>query len=174
METAIFDLLKMVLPAALVLYAVFMVVRTLLNKDFSEKMQLARLEMAKSALPIRLQAYERLAIFLERISPSSLMPRLNAPGMKARELQQLMVASIREEFAHNLSQQVYVSEALWEQVRHGQEQLVEMINLAAAELPEEATSLELAQQLAALVMQQQQEPTAPALSMLRAEAKQFL
>ena len=94
----------------------------LLAKRYFENQQKERLlqmklderrETLKVVTPIRLQAYERLALFLERISPNSLVLRCYQPGMDLKLLQGVMTKNIRDEWEHNLSQQVYLTVPTW-------------------------------------------------------------
>ncbi len=100
-------------------------------------------ERLRISLPIRLQAYERIILLLERISPGSLISRLHKPGMTASEFQRLLIQTIRDEFNHNLSQQLYVSVPAWEMVISAKEEMISQVNTAAARLDENATSADL-------------------------------
>jgi hypothetical protein len=98
----------------------------------------------KQLLPVRLQAYERLVLFLERISPASLVMRCMDEARNARQLQSVLLRNIREEFEHNNSQQLYVSAGAWSMVKTAREEVVQLINRAASELKDEAVADELA------------------------------
>ena len=108
--------------------------------DNQQKQQLLQMkiderrETLKTVTPIRLQAYERVALFLERISPNSLVLRCYQPGMDLHLLQGVMTKNIRDEWEHNLSQQVYVSEELWAHVREAKDEMVNLINSSAVSL----------------------------------------
>ena len=95
-------------------------------------------------LPIRLQAYERICLFLERISLNNLIVRVSEVGQSARELQHILLREIRDEYNHNLSQQVYVSDESWNLAKNAMEEIVMTINECAGELNEEAKGLDLA------------------------------
>jgi len=100
-------------------------------------------EDQKVILPLRLQAYERFVLFLERIHPSNLVMRLNSPDLTAYQLQSLLVRTIREEFEYNLSQQLYVSQHAWELIRNAKEETIAMINQASANVGEQTHSSDL-------------------------------
>src|SRR5690606_28116163 len=109
MNTQIFEILKYTIPAVVVLIACTLIVRRFLLTDLKEK-QLAMLrENQGPTVRLRLQAYERLALFLERVHPRQLAPRVYQSGMTVGELQATLIFNIRTEFEHNLSQQIYVS-----------------------------------------------------------------
>ena len=95
-----------------------------------------RRETLKVMTPIRLQAYERMALFLERISPDSLVLRCWKPGMDLKMLQGVMTKNIRDEWEHNLSQQVYLSTELWARIREAKDEMTSLVNSAAVSLPD--------------------------------------
>lgn len=107
------------------------------NEQKSRLLQLKmqeRGETLRTVTPLRLQAYERLALLLERMAPSSLVIRCYQPGMDLRLLQGVMTKNIRDEWEHNLSQQVYVSSALWTRIREAKDEMVNLINSSAVSL----------------------------------------
>ena len=89
------DLVKIILPAGLVLWAMYLTVSSFIKKDVVEKELAIKAETIKMLLPIRLQAYERMALFLERISPNNLLIRLNGQTQNVLSFQQLMLSEIR-------------------------------------------------------------------------------
>ena len=95
-----------------------------------------RQETLKVVTPIRLQAYERMTLFLERIGPNSLVLRCYQPGMDLHLLQGVMTKNIRDEWEHNLSQQVYLSAELWTRIREAKDEMVNLVNSAAVSLPD--------------------------------------
>lgn len=101
-------------------------------------------ESLKVVTPIRLQAYERMALYLERISPNSLVLRTFRPGMDIKALQTAMTKSIRDEWEHNLSQQVYLSAESWNRIREAKEEMINLINGSAVKLSADADPTSLA------------------------------
>src|SRR6266498_644114 len=97
--------------------------------------------------PLRLQAYERLVLLAERVALPNLISRLSQPGLSAREMQFLLLESIKQEYEYNASQQIYVSEAAWDAVRSLRDQSLLMINSVAKSLPADAAAIELNRQL---------------------------
>ena len=93
-----------------------------------------RRETLKVVTPIRLQAYERMALFLERISPDRLVLRCYQPGMDLKLLQGVMTKNIRDEWEHNLSQQVYLDPATWAHIREAKDEMVNLVNSSAVTL----------------------------------------
>ncbi len=105
--------------------------------------------------PLRLQAYERLVLLCERISFPSLISRVSLPGVSAREMQMLLIESIKQEYEYNVTQQVYVSTLAWDAVRNLRDQTMLIINQVANMLPPNATSADLNKQLLEVILGQQ-------------------
>ena len=107
-----------------------------------------------SSRPLQLQAYERLAILAERISLPSLVSRANQAGLQAREMQMLLLESIKQEYEYNASQQIYVSPVSWEAVRNLKEQNMLIINQVGSTVPPDAPGVELNKRLLEFSMSQ--------------------
>lgn len=97
--------------------------------------------------PLRLQAYERLVLLCERISLQGLIGRLSQPGLSAREMQMLLIETIKQEFEYNASQQIYVSQQAWEGIRNLRDQNMLIINSIAKTLPADAKASDLNRQI---------------------------
>jgi hypothetical protein len=106
-----------------------------------------------STRQLQLQAYERLVLLTDRIALPNLIARLNTPGASARDMQGLLIQSIRQEFEYNITQQMYVSAEAWQVVRDYKEQNQLIVNQVASFLPEEATGADLNRALLELLMQ---------------------
>jgi hypothetical protein len=169
---AVIEFGKILIPAALVLYAVYLTVRSFIIKEIELKKLEIRTRSIETILPARLQAYERMTLFLERIAPQNLLIRLNNPGFTARDFQRVLLDEIRNEYNHNVSQQVYMSEEVWNQVRNAKEDLVLTINDAASAVSADATSIELSKKIFEAIMSKQVDLIGLALSELRKEIQQ--
>lgn len=113
---------KILLPAALVLYAMYLGVKVMIAKQLTvHEMEIQQKNIAIT-LPIRLQAYERMSLFLERIAPNNLIVRLNQPELSSREFHQMLLEDIRNEYNHNVSQQVYMSDEVWQEIKTAKEE----------------------------------------------------
>ncbi|MDQ3291598.1 MAG: hypothetical protein M3Q05_09950 [Bacteroidota bacterium] len=172
MQDYLFDLLKILLPAALVLVGMYLVIKSYLEKETQRRVLELRMKNTEVVLPIRLQAYERICLFLERIAPSNLLIRVSPAGQNAGEFQYTLLAEIRGEFSHNASQQIYMSEAAWQHVKQAKEDVVTMVNKAFHELPENAKGTDLAKRILESVIADNNEPTAVALSFIKQEINQ--
>jgi hypothetical protein len=102
---------------------------------------------------MQLAAYERLLLLTDRIALPNLIQRVNTPGLSARDMQLLLIQSIRQEFEHNVTQQMYVSPEAWDAVRNFKDQNMLIINQISSFLPEDATSTDLNKNLLDLLMQ---------------------
>ena len=109
-----------------------------------------------STQPLQLAAYERLVILADRIAIPNLVSRSNQPGMDKSQMQQLLTQTIRQEFDHNLSQQIYVSADAWEAVRNLKDQNIHLINQVASVLPPEASGLDLSKKILDFILNQPQ------------------
>ncbi len=148
---AIIELLKIILPATVVFLAVFF----LFQKFFKNEQERRDHDIKKAALnlttPQKIQAYERIVIFLERINPSNLVVRINKHGFTSRQLHHELITSIKSEYEHNISQQIFVSHNTWELVKTAKEELIKLINIAATKVPGDAPSNELAMMILNIV-----------------------
>ena len=130
-----------------------------------------RRETLKVVTPIRLQAYERMALFLERISPDSLVLRCYQPGMDLKLLQGVMTKNIRDEWEHNLSQQVYLDPAVWARIREAKDEMVNLVNSSAVTLTDTDDPTRLAATIFASAAQHL--PTDKALEELHKEINEL-
>ena len=170
---AIADLAKVLLPAGLFLYGMYMLVRAFINRDIDARKLEVRSRAIETILPNRLQAYERMCLFLERIAPQNMLLRLNQPGISASEFHRMLLDEIRNEYNHNVSQQIYMSENVWNMIKNSKEDLVILINEASSQLSPEATSLDLARKIFELSMNKQVDTMGHALSELKKEIQQI-
>lgn len=163
---------KILLPASVVLYAMYLLVRSFIIKEIELKKLEIRTRSIETILPNRLQAYERMCLFLERISPPNMLLRLNNSGYSAREFHKLLLDEIRNEYNHNVSQQIYMSEDVWNMIKNAKEDLTILINEASSNMGAEATSLDLARKIFELTLEKKVEPLGHALSELKKEIQQ--
>lgn len=143
-----------------------------LTKSFTDKKAWEqRLAHHQMITPLRLQAYERMCLFLERVSPNNLIIRVSGSATTAAELHQLLLRDIREEFNHNLAQQIYIGTDTWEIIRNAKEEVVTIVNLSAREIPQEAPANDLARQIMKRVIEEERLAVLTALDLLKKEAQ---
>ncbi len=111
LETAL-EVLKYTLPAVII----YLLMKQFIRLQAYQEEVKRKSSMKNETLALRLQAYERITLFCERIRIGNLIMRLRSPGMTAAELKNAMLISVQKEFEHNLTQQLYVSRQLWEMI----------------------------------------------------------
>lgn len=172
METIFSDLIKIILPSAVALYAMYLTVKSFLTKDFEKRLVDIRIKNNEIVLPVRLQAYERMALYLERVSLHNLVIRTNDPSFTAGEFQMRMTHDIREELNHNVALQIYISDQAWVLVKSAMEENIGIINKCGQLVPSDARSIELAKMIFEQLLQRSEDPTAKAMRQLKEEIRQ--
>ncbi|RCR66835.1 DUF7935 family protein [Larkinella punicea] len=165
------DLVKLLVPAGLVLYGMYVTVKLMLEREAEKQRVDLKNRYASEVTPLRLQAYERMALFLERITPANLLLRLSSEAPVALDLQQLLLREIREEYNHNVSQQIYMSQAVWEEVQNAMNEVIMLVNEAAGQVPPESPALELSKRIFDIVIQKNSQPTAAGLKAVKDEVQ---
>jgi hypothetical protein len=171
--TYLLDIVKFTVAGLGVVWIAFYLLKPYLDR--SESMQLVELKktISSQTLPLRLQAYERVVLFIERINPSNLLIRLNNPDYSAAELYMLIVAELRNEYQHNVTQQIYVSSNTWAIVKRLKDETLSVVNNAIKSLPETATGLELSRTILTQVSQSENNPYDIGLSLIRKELEEL-
>lgn len=124
-----------------------------------------------ATLPIRLQAYERMTLFMERINPSQLMVRINPISEDKNEYRNFVIAQIEQEFEHNLAQQIYISNECWSIIVTAKNATIQMIRLATEQ--EKATNADGVRELILSDLLQKASPSSAALAYIRNEVSQL-
>ncbi len=168
------EILKYTIPAIVVFLTALVMVRYYFKSFRREQDRDQILQDRRKTLPMRLQAYERLALFLERITVDSLIVREQNDEFTARDFHQHLLASVRAEYEHNLTQQIYISGDAWNVIRNAKEGTIKMINRAAMQVDPEGRALELSKKIIEIQMEVETSPTNVALDFLRKEARQLL
>ncbi len=169
----LFEILKLILPAAIVFLTTYYLVKSFLAQAKDKKALDLKLANQSVITPIRLQAYERVVLFLERINPNSMVMRLTKTG-SAPNFQGELLKTIRSEFEHNLSQQIYMSNKSWDAVVKAKEETIKIINIAASKVNPDASAMELAQAIIAVTSQLSELPTKLAVETIKKEiSKEF-
>ncbi|MBN2237219.1 MAG: hypothetical protein JW729_06640 [Bacteroidales bacterium] len=145
----ILEIIKYTLPSVVVFLTAYYILKQVFASQKEQQQAEMESQIAKENLklisPVRMQAYERMVLFLERIAPSNLIIRQNQAGLTVFQFQTRLINAIREEFEHNLSQQLYISNKAWEEVVQAKEGVVKLINTAASQLKSDDPSLQLGQ-----------------------------
>ncbi len=144
----ILDILKFTIPGLVVFFTVYHLFKKYLNAQINlESMKLNK-DIRSETLPLKLQAYERLSLFIERISIMPLANRLITPEMTVGSMRSAMMIAIEQEYHHNVSQQIYVSEPLWKIIQLSKNENLNLIANAGSTLPASEPANKFVQQLA--------------------------
>ena len=173
MENFILELAKVTIPGLLVLLTTYYLLRDFFKNEERKRYYEMRRETAKSLNPIKLTAYERLAMFLERIRPDSLIMRVQTGNMTSGDLHLVLLTTIREEFEHNVTQQIYVGKEDWLGTKNAKETMIQLINTCASEIPNKLPAIELAKIIIERYGELEESPIDIALNILKAEVKSF-
>jgi hypothetical protein len=149
-----------------------------LNKQNDALLKSAQLELKKQRqeyfLPSRLEAYQRSILLMERLHPNSLVMRLHNPGLPARALQADILKNIREEFDHNVVQQMFISKKAWKMMVNSKEDLVKLINTAGNLMGPTSTGMELSAKILEMVSQIEVLPSEVTVDYLKDEFQQMM
>ena len=181
--TILRDLTVILLPVLTILAAVYLMLRYFLKQNqkqfefLKNEQDLVRLRIAadkktvsdKIVVTHKLQAFERMVLFLERINPPNLITRNVAAGQKARELQAKLLHSVREEYEHNMSQQIYLSTATWELIKRAKEEIISLINRSMTADMVDKDAAVYAQQILTTGFTQKDDPVETALQHVKKE-----
>lgn len=159
----IFQISLIIIPAAAVLITTIYFIR---KYNFQEQLNNTRTfqsELKKQRqeffLPNRTEAYQRAILLMERIHPNSLIMRSMNPGLPAAAFQTKLLQTIREEYEHNVAQQLFISIELWEMVKNSKEETIKIINIAGKQMGKDAFSHDLASKIFELVAEIGELPT---------------
>jgi len=163
----LFDVIKYAVAGLITVGVAYYLVRPHLER--AENIQLLELKKAvtNQVLPLRLQAYERLVLFIERVNPSNMLIRLSATDYTAAELHSIVVNEIRNEYQHNVTQQIYVSPMAWGVIRRVKNDTLGIITNAVKGLPEDASGLELSRTILMHLSKLEENPYDIAGAMIR-------
>jgi hypothetical protein len=136
------------------------------------------IELLKSTkaitVPMRLQAYERLILFLERISPDALLLKVKNQARTNSDLHLAILQQIRMEYEHNISQQLYVGDDVWACVKETKEQIVMLVNDISRGVDSDGNSIHLAKLILDKLVEAGESPVSPTIRKLKAEARKLL
>jgi hypothetical protein len=165
------DILKYTIPALIVFLTVVVMLRTWSRNEEKRRKSEFNMHLADDILPIRLQAYERSILLLERISPDSLIIRVSRNEYSARQLQQELLSSITSEFEHNIAQQTYLSTEAWDKIKSAKNQVIHLINETSKEVKPDASGPTLGKLILERLSELNNPPSQAAIDYLKQEVK---
>jgi hypothetical protein len=172
MELFIFLGILLVTAAALV-YVVYLFLKKQGEKELIYLQGELKKQRQEYFLPTRLEAYQRAILLMERIHPNSLVMRLHNPGLPAKALQIEFIKSIREEYDHNVAQQLFVSPEGWQMIKNSKEDIIKLINAAGEQMSPTATGLDLSSKIFEMLAQLKQLPSEVTVEFLKKEFQQL-
>lgn len=166
-------ILMVTIPPVIVAVTAYLLIKRFLDSE--EKRQLVELQKMNRGkiTPLRMQAYERLVLYLERMHPSNLVMRTHQAGMSARLLHSEMLKSIRDEYGHNMSQQIYVSAEAWKMSNQAKEETIKLLNIAFQNVGDTADSIKLGEVVFELVAKVETLPSEIALEFTKKEVQKL-
>ena len=165
------EILKYTVPALVVFLTVLVMMRKWAKNEESRRKSEFNMHISDEILPIRLQAYERSILLLERVSPESMIMRLSRNDYTARQLVQELLTNITSEFDHNIAQQTYMSTEAWEKMKAAKNQVINLINDTAKEVNPDAKGTTLGKLMLERLTELKSPPTQIAIDFLKQEVK---
>ena len=166
-NTQLIELLSYTIPSVITGSIAYLLFQSYFNDQQNSRRWLSQKESQKISLPIRLQAFERMTLFLERINPSKLLIRVVPLSENKNDYENYVIAQIEQEFEHNLTQQIYVSEECWTIIVTAKNATIQMIR--KANMSERVTSADKLREVLLNDLMEKQSPSSAALSYLKNE-----
>ena len=172
MDTAkIAELFFYTIPALITGVIAYYFFKEHIQNEFNRRRFLIQRDMQKEALPLRLQAYERMALFLERITPAKLLIRVKPNSSDKNDYEVLLIATIEQELDHNISQQIYVSDECWSIINAAKNATIQLIRKAS--LLEKTTSANKLREVVLTEMMEKEPPSNAALAFIKKEVSEI-
>lgn len=169
----LFQIALIILPAGAVLLTTIWFMRNKINQDVRAFNFELRKQRQDFFLPNRVDAYQRVVLLMERIHPNSLVMRLYNPGLPAMAMQTKLLEAIREEFEHNIAQQIFISPQTWDIVRRSKDETVKIINLAGSQMHATSLGTDLAAKIFEIVGEIGTLPSEIAVNALKKEVQEL-
>ena len=167
------SLLTIVICVLIVTVGSYMSIQAIVKGYTEKKIWGHRVAHHQLITPLRIQAAERMCLFLERITPNSLIFRVPSSATTALELHQLLPREIREEYNHNVAQQIYIGTDTWDIIRNAKEEVITTINLASQDVSKDSSAGELAREIMKKVIAQENPAISVALTALKKEMQEL-
>ena len=136
----VLEIIKFTIPALIVFFTVYQLLKQYLDGQYRLRMMDFKQTQQNTAMPLRLQAYERMTLYCERINLPTLLLRNPNVGSTPAEMRYNLMMIIQNEFEFNVSQQVYLSPQLWEIIKLSKDDTLNSINIVYEKLSGSATN----------------------------------
>jgi hypothetical protein len=167
MEQQLLNLLMYTIPALVTGAIAFLFFREHVENEYNRRNFLIKRDLKKESFPLRLQAYERMSLFLERIKPQSLLTRIIPTSSNKEDYENLLIATIEQEFEHNLTQQIYVSDQCWSIILAAKNATIQLIR--KANMNEKTDSADKLREVVLTELMDKSAPSNAALSFIKEE-----
>lgn len=162
-----------VIPSGAVLLTTIFFLRREASKEVMNMKAELKKQRQEYFLPSRVEAYQRAILLMERIHPNSLVMRLHNPGLPAKALQADFLKAIREEYDHNVAQQLFISLQGWQMVKNSKEETIKIINIAGNQMLATSTGMDLSAKIFEIVAEVGQLPTEITVDYLKTELQEL-
>lgn len=166
------DMLLFAVPSLITGFVAYYFFKEHTKNEDGRRRFLLKKDLQVNALPARLQAYERLTLFLERISPNKLLIRVSPNNLSKEAYETLLVQTIEQELEHNLTQQIYVSEKCWNIILAAKNATIQLIRKGS--LSEKTVSADKLREVILMEMMDRRAPSDAALSLIKEEIAEIL
>lgn len=129
--TKLIELASYTLPAVITGLTAYYLFNSYFKDQKNTRRWLLQKDNRKDLLPLRLQAFERLTLFIERINPSQLLIRITPISNQKNDYADYVIAQIEQEYEHNITQQIYISDECWSIITAAKNATIQIIRLAA-------------------------------------------
>lgn len=153
------DILILSIPLAGILVATYLMLQHFQNKSAFEREKEIDIQKTKTFFPLQIQAYERVILFLERIDPNNMIIRTHKNGMNAITLHRELLKIVREEYTHNMSQQIYIHPKSWKTVLNAKDETIQILNVAVNNLSADSSGLDLSAKIFESIASKKNSPT---------------
>ena len=162
-----------VIPSGAVLLTTIFFLRREASKEVMNMKAELKKQRQEYFLPSRVEAYQRAVLLMERIHPNSLVMRLHNPGLPAKALQAEFLKALREEYDHNVAQQLFISPQGWQMVKNSKEETIKIINIAGNQMLATSTGMDLSAKIFEIVAEVGQLPTEITVDYLKTELQEL-
>lgn len=167
----IIELLSYTLPAVVTGVVAYYFFNLHTKNEEGRRRYLLHKEAQKNALPLRLQAYERMTLYMERINPTKLLIRIAPLSQDKNDYENLIITQIEQEFEHNLSQQIYMSDECWTIIITAKNATIQMIR--KANMSDRVDSADKLREVLLNDLMEKQSPSNAALAYIKNEVGQL-
>ena len=167
LQAFLYQVATIVIPAIIILFFAYYLFSRSFNEYLNLRFNAPNLAGNDQLLSYRLQAHERMIVFIERINPSNLLIRLHQQGIGVLELQTLVIAEINSEYQHNITQQLYIEEETWNVIRKLKDDTIAMIGNGVTGLDPDATGVDLSRKVLQHMSTMKENPYDLTLSLIK-------